>query len=268
MVNELRYHGPDQDIYHNYIPPTSPHSYTHEIPSRVMRYQNGNVTEADGFQWERGDQFPAEGKLWRLEPETGAWVEVVKYKTHAVFACNSHLPVMVCPHDPLVFDTRSNWQLLQLFHPRERRGVSQVATEDSRMEPGPGLVRHAAGSRPSWIPSLLPFTYASTIQDPPSSRGLGGELPIILGLMALSAEPDETGTNNNTNGVFLGYHRRWHWQQWTPNDQPRGYPRTDRDDPRGFLVNVFLDPHNPDTSTEDYLRYFEWSDVIVRESRS
>lgn len=269
MVNELHYHGPEKDCYHNLIPPTDPTSYTAEIPSSVMYYRDGNVTVAEGFHWAREPQYPAEGCLWGPDTETGEWYTVHKYKTFAVFACNSHLPIMVSPYDPLSVNTRSGWELLQLFHPRgSLRGISQVACEDSEMAEGPGLVRHAAGARPSWIPSLLPSTYKSTATDPPTSRGLGGELPIILGLMALSAEPDPMGTNDNTNNVFIGHQRRWRRQQWTYDERPRGYPQTDRDDPRGFLVNVFHDPMSPETSTDEILRYFEWSDAIVRETRS
>ncbi|KAF7550358.1 hypothetical protein G7Z17_g5765 [Cylindrodendrum hubeiense] len=268
MVNELRYHMPERDCYHNFVPPTDPASYTNEIPSRIMHYSNGNVSEAPGFHWERQTNYPAEGILYGQNLEATEWYPVEKYKTYAVFACNSHLPIMITPHDPLHVDTNSCWQLLQLFHPRGLRGISQVAGEDSEMGEGPGLVRHAAGARPSWIPSLLPSTYKSTMDNPPTSRGLGGELPVILGLMALSAEPDPTETNMNTNHVFLGHQRRWRRQQWTHSERPSGYPQTDQDDPRGFLVNVFYDPSSPQTSNDDILRYFQWTDAIVREPRS
>ncbi|KAK7419712.1 hypothetical protein QQZ08_010725 [Neonectria magnoliae] len=271
MVNELRYNRPEQDNYHNLIPPTSPSAYTNEITSKVFRYMDGTVDEAPGIFWLRHTEFPAEGGLWWRDLETGELYPVEKYGCSAVFACNPHLPIMFTLYDPLETNTRSSWQLLQIFHPRGNlSGVSQIATEDSSMTRGGGLVRHAAGARPTWIPSLLPATYRSPISSPPTSRGLGGELAVILGLMALSAEPDLTNTNNNTNVVFLGSGRsaaRWQNRRWLHDEKPKGYPQTDRDDPRGFLVNIFLDPWNPLGSTPESLHGFQWNHAVVQESR-
>ncbi|KPM40760.1 hypothetical protein AK830_g5759 [Neonectria ditissima] len=227
MVNELRYDGPETDCYHNLIPPTAPAKYTDEIASKVMRYHDGVVSDASEFFWTRDTtSFPAVGCLWGTDGATGESFALDKYKSCAVFACNPHLPIMVTAHDPLAEGTRSCWQLLQLFHPRdELSGITQVATEDSRMPAGGGLVRYAAGSKPTWIPSLLPETYKTPWANAPNSRGLGGELAVILGLMALSAGHDSTNSNNNTNHVFLGYGRgpgRWHRKKWTCEEEPKG----------------------------------------------
>ena len=42
-------------------------------------------------------------------------------------------------------------------------------------------------------------------------------------------------------------------------------PDTAQDDPCAFLVKVFMDPENPN-STAQRLKWFEWNTPIVRES--
>ncbi|KAI5461716.1 hypothetical protein BGZ63DRAFT_404548 [Mariannaea sp. PMI_226] len=269
-VNELRIDAEQRDEYHHRIPPTHPNGYTDEIQSRVMYYNNGVVSSHPGYQWYRGsppDLRRTEGQLWRINAQEDEDYRPVKYSTCAVFACNPHLPIMVCPDDPFVNNTESRWQLLQILHPRAFPGLSQVAHEDSNMPDGPGLTRYVAGSHPRWIPSLVPSSYRwPHLSTPPPSTGLGGELAIVLGLMALAAEPDHHDSNDNTNILFLGdgNHRGcWRGGGWYGNSPPRGHPPTSEFSPMGFLVTVFLDPENPQGSTRDMLEWFEWEQPIV-----
>ena len=190
-----------------------------------MRYSDGEVSEAWGYHWYREDQFPA-GQLLRLDqqgnfivnPETGYCINAPEYRTFSVAACNPLLPILVTDTDPLIQETGS-WDLLRLFHPRDSPGISQVVTLESPMRDGGGPVRYVAGKSPSWMPGLLPKTYRSPNSNAPESQGLGGELPIILGLMALSSRKDPN-SNDLTNQLFL---ERNLWQQnaWH-GDAPRG----------------------------------------------
>ncbi|KAH6892996.1 hypothetical protein B0T10DRAFT_591834 [Thelonectria olida] len=271
-VNELRIdiNVNSRDEYHHWIPPTRPSHYTYEIPSMAMRYYDGQIRPLQGYQWVRNISehgTRSEGSLM-YQNQRGQWAHAVKYSACAVFACNPLLPIMVCPDDPYSDDTRSRWQLLQIFHPRQLPGVSQVAHEDSNMLDGPGLKRHVAGTRPSWMPSLIPASYQSPpLENLAPSQGLGGELAIVLGLMALTVEPDPNG-GNNTHTVFLGYDNhppKWRQRQWTSGSKPRGHPASSEYAPRGFLVTVFFDPANPHGSTQDWLDWFEWSQAIVIE---
>ncbi|KAJ4321274.1 hypothetical protein N0V84_005408 [Fusarium piperis] len=172
---------------------------------------------------------------------------------------------MVVNQDPLV--SSEGWDLLRIFHPPVYRGLSQVVTLESPMANGGAPVRYVAGRSPSWIPGLLPRTYRSPSANAPDSRGLGGELPIILGLMALTPEQNKE-SNDSTNQLFLG-RNGWRRNEWRGgNDAPKGYPDTAQDDPCAFLVKVFLDPDNP-MSTAEYLKWVEWNDILVRDqSRS
>ncbi|UPK95205.1 hypothetical protein LCI18_006140 [Fusarium solani-melongenae] len=190
-----------------------------------MRYSNGEVSEAQGYHWYR-DSSHGTGFLVRLDasgnfivdPTTGYCQTATEYSKFAVFACNPLLPLMVTDSDPLL--QTGNWELLRIFHPPGNRGLSQVVTLESPMREGRAPVRYVAGRNPSWIPALIPKTYRSPIHHSPDSRGLGGELPIILGLMALTAESNPSG-NDAVNTVFLE-RRAWRRQEWRGGDTPRG----------------------------------------------
>ncbi|CAM1507846.1 Fc.00g046940.m01.CDS01 [Cosmosporella sp. VM-42] len=281
LVNELYFNESIRDQYHNRLPPIDPRQYTYEIKSKVMRYKNGNVEEAFDYTWV-AREGRRERELWwdraveedgsrSIDPSTGDYWHPEEYSKAAIFACNPHLPFVVARADPMITPTSSQWEFLHLYHPRGHlEGITQVAIEDSDLgrslglEPGPGLCRHTAGARPSWIPGLLPSTYRRQ-RDSPPSRGLGGDLPIILGLMAFSEGPDPTNTNSHTNAIFLTA-RRWRRNRWMHENPPRGYPDQIRDpEPRGFLVLVFFDPENPQGSTRENLLSFEWNEAIVRE---
>lgn len=184
-----------------------------------MRYENGNISAAAGCQWYRQvDGGRHSGSIY-YSGEGGATIEAILFRNSAVFACNPLLPIMVCPADPFCTPTRGGWELLQIHHPSALPGVSQVAFEDSELPHGPGLVRYIASSQPAWMPSLLPMTYKwPHNRTPRPPGGLGGELSIILGLMALTAEPDRTNQNQNTNTTFLGTRDRaprWANSRWS-----------------------------------------------------
>ena len=148
-----------------------------------MRYWNGEVSEAPDWRWFRdASTLPAsEGQLLRVDArgncitdQYGRVYPAEEYKMFGVAACNPLLPIMVTEHDPLV--TRSNWELLRVFHPPSIPGLSQVSTITSNMGPGPGPLLHVAGRNPAWIPGLLPLTYKAPRRDAQHSTGLGGEI--------------------------------------------------------------------------------------------
>ncbi|KAM0421536.1 hypothetical protein ACHAPT_010710 [Fusarium lateritium] len=258
-----------------------------------MRYSNGEVSEAGGYYWYRPEPQGV-GGLMQLDhngncivADTGSYLYAEEYKTFSVAACNPLLPIMVTDQDPLVSPTGA-WELLRIFHPRGNlAGLSQVVTLESRMGDGGAPVRYVAGRSPSWMPNLLPRTYRSPNSRAPGSAGLGGELPIILGLMALAAERNPS-TNDPVDQLFLRQHawRRYEWKNG--NDPPKGCeylplahrfgstktddlvlidPDTAEDDPCVFLVKVFLDPENPACTSETLVR-FEWHTAVVREPSS
>lgn len=135
------------------------------------------------------------------------------YKTHTVFACSPHLPVIVtdtdaslgyaamhfpCGCDRAYDEQYSRWRLLHF----DRDG-------------GPGLSRinayasgdtYAAGRDASWIPALIPRAYQNMSVGAEPSRGLSGELPILIALMAFHGRP------GRASDVF--FEQKWHMCRW------------------------------------------------------
>ncbi|KAL6834931.1 hypothetical protein V8C40DRAFT_97811 [Trichoderma camerunense] len=284
VINELKVTKDDTynegDVWFNRVPRTNSSGYEGETHGRVLRYQNGRVTAAPGYEWYRADfnetawppgyvlmYNPDESPMYN-EYGTPAYATV--YKQLSVFSCGPFLPIVVINGDPLTADPLSNdspsRMPLMFHHPPLQKGISHAVHPEGHMEPGPGPCKYVAGANPSWMPSLVPTIYSHP-SNPGPSNGLAGELPIILGLMAFSESKDVEGALDRT---FLGdgVHRgRWRDGQWHRTEAPRGYVRSADDDPRGFLITVLFDPENPDHSNTFSLNTMEREEVIVRESR-
>ncbi|KAH6611465.1 hypothetical protein Trco_001485 [Trichoderma cornu-damae] len=278
VVNELRVRLNEDlhngDHWYNRVPPTEPSGFEGEIPSRVMRYRNGQVEEAVGYRWAREafqeSAWPP-GYVFKYDPdgiptytERGEIIKAAVYKEMAVFSCNPLLPIVVINGDPLSATGPLDRSPLLFFHPPHQQGVSQAVHPESLMDPGPRICKYAAGAAPSWMPSLVPETYRNPY-DPVQSAGLAGELPIVLGLMAFS-EPVVGEEGESVTQIFLGdhtLHGRWHCRRWKHSAAPRGYALSAAEHPRGFLVAIFKDPDNQEFSTEPYLSDMEWNGIIV-----
>ncbi|POR35884.1 Uncharacterized protein TPAR_03926 [Tolypocladium paradoxum] len=221
VVNELLFHNEElndfnRDEWYNTLPPRNCYGYSGEIASRVMRYQGGEVTEARGYQWFRSELCQS-GYCYSTSCES-----VMCYRDFGVFSCGPHLPIVVMPGDPMtIVEGKDAMHALRFFHPSsnsELKGVSQATWADGDMPPGGFPVKYVAGRDPSWIPSLVPKMFRNT-ETGVSSRGLGGELPIVLGLMAFS----EAG--GRVDEIFLGRngHRgRWRDRVWMNSHEPQG----------------------------------------------
>lgn len=255
------------DPWYNRVPPTQPSGFNGEIPSYVMRYQNGQVTTAHGYGWWRGDfsetAWPP-GHIYRADAN-GQLQCAERYKELAVFSCNPLLPIVVDNGDPLSTNAALDRSPLLFFHPPSQPGVSQAVHPDSPMGPGPAPCKYVAGTNPSWIPSLVPKTYRNPYNAVPSA-GLAGELPIVLGLMAFS-ESGDTEDHAPVTRTFLGddaARGRWNGRFWNHTATPKGYALSARDDPRGFFISIYLDPDNP-YSTTAHIAELEWGGILVRE---
>lgn len=220
VVNKLVFYEGDscdfnRDVWHNTLPPRNCLGYQGEYPSNVMRYEGGQVTEARGYQWYR-HMLHAEG--FCFDPTLSS---VPCYSRAAVFSCNPHLPVVVIPADPTTLpDQEQTMHALHFCHPPPGalRGLSQATTPDgNNMPAGGGPRKYVAGRSPTWMPALVPQTYANPRgAAAPPSRGLGGELPIVLGLMAFSGAPDQVYVSRSDSG-HRGF---WRDGVWTHNHAP------------------------------------------------
>ena len=172
---------------------------------------------------------PYEGRWSRSPGQAGyiyipAWESAAaEYSSYGVFACSPHLPLVVMPGDPTTprsaDDQCSYMHALHFLHRLEPDlvGVSFATPPYSDHLPrGLGPFKHLAGARSALVPGLVPGPYAHPDPDARHlSRGLAGELPILLGMMAFS--------RRNVHDVFLGRPDRppgWQNRAWLNGHAP------------------------------------------------
>jgi hypothetical protein len=212
--------APLTDQWLNYMPPTDPIYYRGEYPGTVFRYRAGTIAPAPNYVWSRSN-MGEEGRISYVDPTTGfITIALGPYKTETIFSCSAHLPIITLQSDASLGsslpsgaqyenseDDIYKWTML---HFASSEGISLA---NSRRQ-GCTCI---AGKNASWIPSLVPRVFENTYRhETQRSRGLGGDLPVVIGLMAFHAS--RTG---NASAVF---ERGW-WQrgQWRgPSEAPRG----------------------------------------------
>ncbi|KAI3541741.1 hypothetical protein CABS03_14548 [Colletotrichum abscissum] len=166
-----------------------------------------------------------------------------EYKTYSVFNCWRFLPCLVTNVDISAVDEPYPGG----FHSIAFEKPDQTAPGVTRIVSPGGPQRHVSGTQPSWIPHLLPHTFATPDSSAPRSIGLGGDLPIILALLALMKRPGDT--------------ERVFWDGlWNRNGfHERRSSRADPDptgSPRGVMVQICCDSCN-DNSTTEMIEGFE-----------
>lgn len=198
VVNEFQLfddqngNAPEADRFGNPLPPLNPAAYGEEIVGSVWRYENGVVSPAEGYVWYRPDPG-SEGTIawgpYEKQYDDGSgngWdydlMDV--YSTLSVFNCWRFLPCIWAEADSSIGETGLDfkWQPLEFGHNQQEPGVTRIH----------GTERHVAGKSPSWMPALLPETYAVPSGIWPPSGGLGGDFGIIIALIALSRRPGHT----------------------------------------------------------------------------
>ncbi|KAK0716235.1 hypothetical protein B0H67DRAFT_645877 [Lasiosphaeris hirsuta] len=302
VVNELSInleppHHESMDQWLNFLPPTSPAGYVDEAVGAVFRYAAGAVARADEYVWHRPHMGQA-GSILRLDGANNVSGVAVPYLTRSVFSCSAHLPLIVLDGDASLgssylrrpgcqCDGNNNtatttatgldeelprWNLLHFAapeafadtrpegHAAAPRGLSLAMAHDTGAP-------YVLGRNPSWMPSLVPAAFANTRPEHvPQSRGLSGDVAIVIGLMAFHSRPGEA---SNVFGSGC-----WRYGRWSPpgNGAP-GYPASG-DSPRGFLVHVCLDlvegEEVPNTNLDrdwcmQQINWLEWEGGILVE---
>ncbi|KAF4120650.1 hypothetical protein GMORB2_2653 [Geosmithia morbida] len=303
VINDIAISRSEEDTWGQARPPTDMQSYSRELESSVMRYKNGKIEELPAYQFvfER-DPDTGIGAIYQLNqrncgkqsdwPHRGDLKPIPTYKTCTMFACHPFMPYVMVPSDATIHDTRTGppiddftWRPLRFRFPLSSRGiitgVSQaVFTSHDDTHP---TYSYVAGRNPSWVPSLLPPTYVNPLVKRPS-RGLGGDVSILLGLMAFSAPCEQGQPRAHT--TFIDGTLRWENHEWKHRDPPKGggcFPHTSpslltrplmaplvpysvADMPRGILICVALDPTDP-SSTPEAMRVFESEGVMIMEKQ-
>ncbi|KAJ9139416.1 hypothetical protein NKR23_g7922 [Pleurostoma richardsiae] len=265
VVNELipnqQYPRANFDQWGSRLPPGHPDAYIGEESSLVFKYtsvtpDSCSIQRMPEYSWYRtGRDQPGSICTWDQTGEHISITEYHLYKTCTVFRGWRFLPLMFMYNDATIteLDNSDVGTMLHAVHLRPRDsnpGVSEVVTRASL---------YAAGRSADWIPSLLPLKYANPFADAPHSRGLAGELPVILGLMGLSQPPGQGTIDDAFMRGFWRDDKKWRCPLTHNQD---AIPGPDQD-PRALLVQVCFDPENPTGSNEQTLSSLEWGQIIV-----
>jgi hypothetical protein len=209
------------------MPPDDPALYFNEAPSKVMRYSDGVIEDVhERFGWGRDARMV--GMIFRRGNK--AEVRARTYNIGTVFSCHPLMPFATLNADASVHQPSEGrrWRPLQFHFPGGHlTGVSQVVFNGDQISH-----RYVARRHASWMPSLVPRTYQNPYDtyDKEHSRGLGGELAILLALMAFSfyrppVRPEDRSEDcgfNRANNVFPGTNGRWNNHEWLHNEPPAG----------------------------------------------
>ncbi|KAH6646804.1 hypothetical protein BKA67DRAFT_650036 [Truncatella angustata] len=260
IVNEINLNldlPPTADRWGNLLPPLTSRGFKQETVGQVFRYSNGTVTAATGYYWFR-QRLELPGTIGRYGARYDAFGNVVsdemgftiqdfygldEYSTTTLFNCGPFLPCVLSHGDPSVegFQDFSGWNALHFTH---KEVISQASSSGSHTI--------VAGPSASFIDALLPRVCQNNNHNAPRSRGLGGELGLSIGLMALS---------QGLGSIDAAFHNNdWDGNCWTGQRHVSAWPAAD-EDPRGVIVHIALDPEAGWNSSIETISNFEWDDL-------
>ncbi|KAL8922276.1 MAG: hypothetical protein Q9208_005246 [Pyrenodesmia sp. 3 TL-2023] len=136
-----------------------------------------------------------------------------------------------------VAEEPGGWKVLSFNHTQDPQGswLSSIGVTGTQQ------LLAAPGSR-HWMPQLVPEIYnydSRQIAAVPTSAGLIGDLPILFGLVAFSAPPEQLSR------VMISCMRPNAWIH-------HNYAHS-RDTERGMVITVYFDPSNEDSSNKKLL---------------
>ncbi|KAI0110525.1 hypothetical protein F4776DRAFT_393327 [Hypoxylon sp. NC0597] len=249
VVNEIQFvngHTSCVDEWHNIIPPMTTVNYARELKGIVFRFHNGAVFPASEYMWER----PIQGKPGNIgfrQSLLAPFIKCEHYKTTTVFDCGPFQPCIFTEADVTVADLEDNlppdnrFWALNFNHTED--GISKVARIGKR---------YVAGRNASWVGSLVPSGYENRQYLAPPSKGLRGDLGVILGLMALTETP------GRIDNAF-----RYHWDNYRWISQKQGRPELLGRSYRGVTVHIAMEPAQDRDSTADHISAFEENGIAV-----
>ncbi|OTB01712.1 hypothetical protein M426DRAFT_211040 [Hypoxylon sp. CI-4A] len=222
VVNEVqvlhKYAYSKYDLWNNCIPPDFPFGYTRENPGTVFRFHNGSVFPAPEYVWapqKLGERRGHVGFYKRPVVDQGGYIHrefvpLKDYSTRSVFDCGPFLPCIfahadvTCEYLQSNESPRNRWFALEFKHRGD--GVSEVTFNGGK--------KYVAGKNASWVGPLVPRVFENPeLPCVEQSRGLGGDLGVILGLMALAEPPGQQ------DDAF-----RYHWNHYRWMGQMRERP--------------------------------------------
>lgn len=208
-VNEFTFSYEDnsptpRDQWNNILPPATGAGYHSAAQVPVFRYTDGVITLAEGYHWWRSAAGQP-GGIYRYDAFNNYMGQATDYAVHSIVSCSESpcLPFLVTEGDPTLSNSCTHlsgchcqapsgdnelihWRLLHFDH---MDGVSRANA---------GYYGHpyVAGQKPSWMPALVPKVFENPKGSQVPSRGLSGDVSIVIGLMAFHSPP------GNPNRVF------------------------------------------------------------------
>lgn len=238
---------PRSDPDGRWLPPTLGAGFHPQIPGQMYRWRDG-VVDKVGVKYQL-----YQGNWWfHADPDP---VQLTHYRSATTFFCNSWHHFQTFQGDASGCDIErmpfpgNRWYPLTFRHERGLSRIDYVGEEQS-------LAAYGGG----WVDELGLTAYNYTGPDPevdvappppPPSEGLAGNLSILIALIAFSCR------NRDLDAVLL-HDRAWRRRQWRNHGRPNGRSRG-----RGKVVNVYLDPENPQGSTDTTLYELEWTGAAI-----
>lgn len=230
-VNEDRQEGgvpPRSNDNAGWIPPIYSNGFGEQTIGYLYRWSiNGQISWANDCPWSNGS--------WRYQD-----IPLTEYRASTMFWCNAFTQFLATPGDASMRDMAESdqtevpdrWWPLTFRHDETLSRI-EVAM-DQQLIAGTG----------SWIRRLGLESYST--RRAPHSGGLSGNLAMIIALIAFSCEAKDLSD------VLLGDHA-WQGRRW--HSHRRGDGRVEG---RGVVVTIYIDPTNPQGSTEEILYALEW----------
>jgi hypothetical protein len=226
------------DSWGNAGPPTDPKYYDHEIPGTVFRYDNGKVRKAAGCQWVR--QWGQPGYIAYYNPNAREYQQAPKYREHTVFSCSGLLPAVATEADASLGGTcvRSclnghcdpsglyDWGLLSF---EEKHGTDAALMGVSFVNCRALGPHKVLGKDAKWIPSLVPRAFANsgTQFQHPISKGLSGDIGIVIGLMAFHGDLRKASDvfTKRSDGTYKWDYNKWNGSEKAPKASESSFRR-------------------------------------------
>ena len=218
----------------------------------MFRWSGGSVTKDTGCIYHKG--------LWYARDRR---TELTNYKTKSVFWCGKRVGFVTAEVDASLKNVEEEeppldrWRDLQFCSDPKEPGLSRIINAGES---------YLAGTGAGWITSLGLGSYdEGESYHLPKATGLGGDVPTLIAIMAFSCRAQDL------EDMFIK-DRAWRRGQWKGHKRTPGsescncqQPRNPIPNPdlgsreRGLVVNVYLDPDNPDGSTPVWLKFLEYS---------
>ncbi|KAG9236535.1 hypothetical protein BJ875DRAFT_222616 [Amylocarpus encephaloides] len=223
-------------------PPIVSLGFFAQAPGRVFRWYNGTVYDASEYRWNASHYDTpekADGAIYK-RTISGAAEWPVYYRAATVFYCNRFDLFFTARGDASARDI-VNGPPEDAWHPLTFHHCNRISQVDHV-----GAHEHLYVREADWINQLLPNSYRRETATS-HSGGLAGNLAILISLVAFSC------ANDDDLYYVLVNDQSWAGHQWRRHNGQSG--RTSR---RGVVTTVYLDPDNPEGSTPERLRSFEW----------